>query len=147
MLSSVPSLNTPFGLPVRISLTAAVAVSLLAPVVAPAAVLIVVLIVGMPAYGTIFTPAMTLTSAGADRLGLNQGIAFGFGNLAWASGQGIAAAAGGAIAQATSDFVPYALLAAACLLTLIGTGTAGRHLLRRLLTRSAAPPPAASERS
>jgi hypothetical protein len=36
-----------------------------------------------------------------------------------AAGQAAASAAGGAIAQATSDFVPYALLAAACLATLI----------------------------
>jgi MFS family permease len=100
--------------PLRISLVLAVVVSLLAPVVAPAAALIPLLIVGMPAYGTLFTPAMTLVSAGADRLRLNQGLLFGMDNLAWAAGQSIAAAAGGAIAQATSDFVPYALLASAC---------------------------------
>jgi MFS family permease len=118
--------------PIRISLAAAVAVSLLAPVVSPAPWLIALLIVGMPAYGTLFTPAMTLVSAGADRLRLNQGLAFGLGNLAWASGQGIAAAAGGAIAQATTDFVPYALLAAICLVTLITVGPARRLLGRRL---------------
>jgi len=120
-------------LPVRISLTCAVVVSLLAPIVAPAPWLIGLLIVGMPAYGTLFTPAMTLLSSGAERLGLNQGLAFGLGNLAWASGQGIAAAAGGAIAQVTSDFVPYALLAAACLGTLAATGLVGRRLIARLL--------------
>jgi predicted MFS family arabinose efflux permease len=117
--------------PVRISLTVAVAVSLLAPVVAPAAALIVLLILGMPAYGTLFTPAMTLLSSGADRLKLNQGLAFGLGNLAWASGQGIAAAAGGAIAEATTDFVPYALVAAACLASLAGISPAGRRLAAR----------------
>jgi MFS family permease len=119
--------------PLRISLAAAVVVSLLAPVLAPAPWLIALLIVGMPAYGTLFTPAMTLLSAGADEMKLNQGLAFGLGNLAWASGQGIAAAAGGAIAQATSDFVPYALLAAICLGTLIGVGPARRLLTRRLV--------------
>jgi len=118
--------------PIRISLAAAVVVSLLAPVVAPAPWLIALLIVGMPAYGTLFTPAMTLLSTGADRLRLNQGLAFGLGNLAWASGQGIAAAAGGAIAQATSDVVPYALLAAICLVTLIGVGPGRRLVGRRL---------------
>ena len=41
----------------------------------------------MPAFGTLFTPAMTLLSAGADRLELNQGLAFGLGNLAWAAGR------------------------------------------------------------
>jgi MFS family permease len=121
--------------PVRISLTAAVVVSLVAPVIAPAPWLIGLLIVGMPAFGTLFTPAMTLLSAGADKLKLNQGLAFGLGNLAWASGQGIGAAASGGIAQATSDFVPYALLAATCLATLVATGWRGRQLAARLVGR------------
>jgi MFS family permease len=105
--------------PVRLSLAAAVAVSLLAPVVAPAPALIAVLIVGMPAYGTLFAPATALLSAGAHRLELNQGLAFGLGNLAWACGQAVSSASSGAIAQATSDIVPYALLAGACLASLI----------------------------
>ncbi len=104
--------------PVRLSLVAAVVVSLLAPVLAPAPWLIALLIVGMPAFGTMFAPATALLSTGAERLGLNQGLAFGLGNLTWAAGQAGASAASGAIAQATSDFVPYALLAAACLATL-----------------------------
>jgi MFS family permease len=121
--------------PVRISLIGAVCISLLAPVVAPAAALVPVLIVGMPAYGTLFTPAMTMLSSGADELGLNQGLAFGLGNLAWASGQGIAAAAGGGIAEATTDFVPYALLAGACAATLLASRPAGRRLVIRMLAR------------
>ena len=94
-------------------------VSLLAPVAEPAPLLIALLIVGMPAFGTLFAPAMALLSAGGQRLELNQGLAFGLGNLAWATGQAVAASASGAIAQATSDIVPYALLAGACLVTLI----------------------------
>ncbi len=118
--------------PVRLSLTAAVVVSLLAPVLAPAPWLIALLIVGMPAYGTLFAPATALLSSGADRLGLNQGLAFGLGNLAWAAGQAGAAAAGGAIAQVTSDFVPYALLAGACLATLIALRPGRSRLVRHL---------------
>ncbi len=126
-------------LSVRISLTAAVVVSLLAPILAPAPWLIVLLIVGMPAFGTLFTPAMTLLSGGADSLGLNQGLAFGLGNLAWAAGQGIGALASGAIAEVSSDFVPYALLAGTCLVTLVATGPAGRQFAaRRLAGRSRA---------
>jgi MFS family permease len=121
--------------PVRVSLAAAVTVSLLAPVAAPAPWLIALLIVGMPAYGTLFTPAMTLLSAGADRLRLNQGLAFGLGNLAWATGQGIGAAASGGIAEVTSDFVPYALLAAACLITLVASGPRGIRAIARLRGR------------
>jgi MFS family permease len=105
--------------PIRISLCAAVVVSLLAPVLEPAWLLIALLIVGLPAYGTLFTPATALLSAGADRLQLNQGLAFGLANLAWASGQAVAAAGSGALAQATSDLVPYSLLAGTCLVTFV----------------------------
>ena len=104
--------------PIRCSLTGAVAISLLAPTLAPAAVLIPVLIVGMPSFGTLFTPAMTLVSEGAQHQRLDQGLAFGLGNLAWAAGQAIAAAGSGALAQVTSDLVPYLLLTAVCLATL-----------------------------
>jgi MFS family permease len=104
--------------PVRCSLAGALAVSLLVPELASAWVLVPVLIVGMPAFGTLFTPAMTLVSEGAQRQRLDQGLAFGLANLAWAAGQAVAAAGSGALAQATSDLVPYSLLAAACLVTL-----------------------------
>jgi MFS family permease len=120
------------AVPVQLSLVAAVAISLLAPVVAPLALLAVVLIIGMPSFGTLFAPATSLLSGGAHRLGLNQGLAFGLGNLAWASGQAIAATGSGAIAQATSDVVPYALLAAVCLSTLIAIRPGGRKLISRI---------------
>jgi MFS family permease len=105
--------------PVRLSLAVGVAVSLLAPVLRPAAWLVTLLILGMPAFGTLFTPAMALLSSGAQRLQVNQGLAFGMTNLAWAAGQAVAAAGSGVLAQATSDIVPYSLLAAACLASLI----------------------------
>jgi MFS family permease len=107
--------------PVRISLLSGVAVSLLAPVLAPAAVLIAMLVIGMPAFGTLFAPSSAMLSDAAHRLELHQGLAFGMANLAWAAGQTIAASASGAIAQATTDLVPYALLAATCLATFLAT--------------------------
>jgi MFS family permease len=118
-------------MPIQLSLGAAVVVSLLAPTVAPAAVLIVVLVIGMPAFGSMFAPATALLSGGAHRLGLNQGLAFGLGNLAWASGQAIAAGASGAIAQATSDVVPFVLLAVICLGTLIAIRPGGQRAVAR----------------
>ena len=105
-------------MPVRLALVGAIAVSLLAPVLAPAALLVVLLIVALPSFGTLFTPAAALLSAGADRLQLNQALAFGLTNLAWASGQAVGAAATGVLAQATSDLLPYTLLACTCLTTL-----------------------------
>jgi MFS family permease len=104
--------------PIRYSLAGAVAISLLAPTLASEWVLIPVLIVGMPSFGTLFTPAMTLVSEGAQHQRLDQGLAFGLANLAWATGQAVAASGSGALAQATSDLVPYSLLAAACAVTL-----------------------------
>jgi hypothetical protein len=97
-------------------------------------VLIVALIFGMPAFGTMFAPSSAMLSHGADRLGLNQGLAFGLSNLSWAAGQAIAAGGSGALAQATSDLVPYAMLAAilAGTLIVIVIGPARRRLLGRL---------------
>jgi MFS family permease len=110
--------------PIRCSLIGAVAVSLLAPTLASAWVLVPVLIVCAPSFGTLFTPAMMLVSEGAQDQRLEQGLAFGLANLAWAAGQAVAASGSGALAQATSDLVPYSLLAAACLVTLALTRAA-----------------------
>jgi MFS family permease len=88
------------------------------PLMTSAPWLIGVLIAGMPFYGTLFAPASALVASGAQDLGLNQGIAFALSNLTWAAGQSVAASASGALAQAASDLVPYALLTAACLATL-----------------------------
>ncbi len=97
--------------PVRLSLVAAIGVSVLAPVLRPASVLVVLLVIGLPAFGTLFVPAAAMIGDGADRRQLHHGLAYGLGNLAWAAGQGVAAAAAGALAQATVDAVPYLLLA------------------------------------
>jgi MFS family permease len=104
--------------PVRISLIGATILCLLAPTLGSLRTLAPVLIVGMPAFGTIFTPAMALLSRGAHRLQFAQGLAFGLGNLAWAAGQALASVGSGVLAQATSDAVPYALLGCGCLAAL-----------------------------
>lgn len=104
--------------PIRLSLTAATALCLLAPTVGSVRALVPILIVGMPAFGTLYAPSMKLVSDGAEDLRLNLGLAFGLSNLAWAAGQAVASAGSGALAQVTSDVVPYFLLAAACLVTM-----------------------------
>jgi MFS family permease len=113
--------------PVMASLAVGVAVSVLASVMPTMSWLVGVLILGMPFFGALFAPAAALVSAGAQGLGLNQGLAFALANLAWAAGQAAAASASGAIAQATSDLVPYGLLAFACLTTLASL-LSGRRL-------------------
>jgi MFS family permease len=114
-------------LPVRIALAGAVLASLLTPVLPSEYLLVALLVAGLPFYGALFAPATALLSAGADRMGLHQGLAFGLANLAWASGQVVAAALSGALAEATSDFVPYALLAA----ILASTLAAARGMARK----------------
>ena len=82
--------------------------------------LIAVLVLGMPFFGSLYTPAAAMVSESAQDQKLNHGIAFALTNLTWAAGQAIAASASGALAEATSDVVPYLLLAVACLATLYG---------------------------
>lgn len=82
--------------------------------------LIAVLVLGTPFFGSIYTPAAAMVSESARDQKLNHGIAFALTNLTWAAGQALAASASGALAEATSDVVPYLLLGAACLLTLCG---------------------------
>jgi MFS family permease len=114
--------------PVRLSLVAAVVVSVLLPIVHPVGVLVVLVVIGLPSYGTLFVPASAMISDGADRQSLHHGLGFGLANLAWASGQAVAAASSGAIAQATGDTVPYLLLAVALALTAVAV----RPQMRRL---------------
>ena len=118
--------------PVRVSLVAAVFVAALIPFVSPSWLLVVMLVVGLPAFGVLFVPASAMLSDGADRRRLHQGLAFGLANLAWAAGQALAATSSGALAQATVDAVPFALLAGLFLATVLALRPTGRRLLARL---------------
>jgi MFS family permease len=104
--------------PVAISLVAGVVFGLIARLPTTSWELALLLVVGNPFFGALYAPASALTSDGAQRGGLSQGLGFGLSNLTWAGGQAIAAAATGALAQATSDAVPYLLLSLACLVSL-----------------------------
>jgi MFS family permease len=70
------------------------------------------------AFGTFFTPGMTLLSHLSEERGVDQGYTFALVSLAWAPGQTLGAAGGGALAHATTDAVTYLLLAGICTLTL-----------------------------
>jgi hypothetical protein len=72
------------------------------------------------AFGTFYTPGMTLLTHAAEERGLDYGYAFALVNLAWAPGQSAGSALGGALAQATTDAVPYLALSGIALLTLAG---------------------------
>jgi MFS family permease len=102
------------ALPVQVALAAGAAVSVgLALSPRPLAYVPLLVIAG-GAYGVLFTPAFALIAEGAEQTGLAQGMAFGLMNAAWASGALIGPAAGGAIADASGDVVPFLIAAGLC---------------------------------
>ena len=72
------------------------------------------IVIAAVAYGVLFTPAFAMIADGADHAGLAQGMAFGLMSAAWATGAVAGPAAGGAIANATGDWIPFTLGAALC---------------------------------
>src|SRR5204862_6546453 len=71
------------------------------------------------AFGSFWTPAMSMVTDEAESFGLEYGYAFALVNVAWAPGQAGGAALGGALAALTSDAVSYLTLAAICVVTLV----------------------------
>jgi MFS family permease len=106
--------------PVLVGLAAGTLFGVLVWLPSNVAWLVAVLVLGMPFFGSLYTPAAAMVSESAQDQKLNHGIAFALTNLTWAAGQAIAASASGALAEATSDVFPYLLLGAACLATLCG---------------------------
>jgi MFS family permease len=119
--------------PIRLGLTAAIVVAILLPLPDTAVLVGVVLALSAAALGTFWAPGMALLSDAAEDASLDQALAFAISNLAWALGHVFGAGAGGAVADATSDTVPYAALAVACGLTLAGL-TASRRRSEALST-------------
>jgi MFS family permease len=101
-------------LPVRVLLSVGAAL-MLGLAVGPRPLFYVPLIViSATVFGTVFTPAFALIADGAENVGLAQGMAFGIMSAAWATGAFVGPAAGGAIAGATGDWIPFVLCAAVC---------------------------------
>ncbi len=79
--------------------------------------------------GAFWAPAMAMLADAAEHTGLDQGFAFALVNLAWAVGQVTGSASGGAVAEATTDAVPFLLIGALCAGTLVAlAGRAGAGL-------------------
>ena len=104
--------------PVLAGLTASAIVACLLPWPDRRLVLAILVVLAGISFGMLFTPAMTLLTNRSEERGLGYGYTFALINLAWAPGQTLGAAGGGAIANATADALPYLGLAAVCLATL-----------------------------
>jgi MFS family permease len=123
-------------LPVRLALVGSVAVCIAFAWAGTALAVAVLVVAGGIAFGALFTPGLAIVSEGADHVGVAQALAFGVMNAAWAVGNLVGPAAGGALAGATSDAVAYLAAAALCGLTLLAVarprppvpGCVGRRL-------------------
>jgi MFS family permease len=105
-------------LPLKLGLGGSAIVAALLPWPANGVVLALLVVMAGLAFGTFFTPGLTILSHACESLGLDHGYTFALVTLAWAPGQTAGAAGSGALAHATSDQVPYLLLAGVCALTL-----------------------------
>jgi predicted MFS family arabinose efflux permease len=79
------------------------------------------------ALGTLAVPASTVVTHRAERLGVALAAAAAMFNLAFAIGETIGAPAGAALAQATSDVLPFAAVAVLMLATFALMSTSGHR--------------------
>jgi MFS family permease len=105
-------------LPLVAGLTAAGVALAVLPWPANAWALAVVVVCAGVSFGTFWAPAMSLLADAAEERGVEHSWGFTLMNIAWAPGQATGAAAGGALAKATTDAVVYLLLAGLCALNL-----------------------------
>jgi MFS family permease len=105
-------------IPLAAGLVGSIVVAVLLPLPSQAWVLAILVCCGGLAFGTFFTPGMTLLTHLSEARGLEYGYTFALVNLAWAPGQTVGSLGAGALAHVTSDAVPYLTLAGVCALTL-----------------------------
>ena len=119
--------------PIRAGLVGAVVMAVLLPLPDTAVLVGVSVLLAIAALGVFWAPAMAMLSDAAEESGLDQGLAFALSNLAWAVGHLVGSGGGGALAEATADAVPYGVLGAVCVSTLLAVMRLGR---RRAATAS-----------
>jgi hypothetical protein len=113
-----------------VGLAGAVAMAVALPLAGAIGLLAGAVVLVVAALGTFWAPAMAMLSESSEDAGLGQALAFSISNLGWALGHVVGGGAGGALADATADAVTYALLGAACAITLAAVLAGGRRPLR-----------------
>ena len=71
------------------------------------------------AFNATLVPGTALFSRGTEKAGMDQALAFGVTNFAWASGYAVGAPLGGTLADLGGDALTYLSLTVVCLLTLV----------------------------
>lgn len=105
-------------LPLRAGLTGSTLVAATIPWLGQRWLLAAFVVLAGIAFGSFWAPALSQLSDLAEARGLDHAYGFALVNIAWAPGQALGAAGGGALAGASADAVPYVLLAGLCALTL-----------------------------
>ena len=110
--------------PIRAALMLLAVVALAFAIVTLAALIALLLVAASLAASGIYAPGIALVSDRAEANLMPQTLAFGVMNTAWALGAMTGPAAGGALAQAVGDPVPYVICAAIAIATLAVVGRA-----------------------
>jgi MFS family permease len=105
--------------PARIALAGATVVSVGLALTEWPPLLVPLVLAAAVTFGALYAPSLTMLSHSAERVGLAQGISFGVMNASWAIGNAVGPAAGGGLAQVTSDAVPYLVGSTLCAATLV----------------------------
>ncbi len=113
--------------PIRLGLTAAIVMAIVLPIPRTAVLVGLAVMLTFVALASFWAPGMAMLSDAAEDAGLDQALAFAISNLAWALGHMFGAGVGGAVADATTDAVPYAVLAVLCAATLTGLTVSRRR--------------------
>jgi MFS family permease len=112
------------AVPARIALAGSILVSLGLAATAWPWLLVPLVLAAAVAFGSFYAPALTMLSHATDKVGLAHGLGFGVMNAAWAVGNAVGPAAGGGLAELTSDAVPYLVAAGICSASLLLFGRA-----------------------
>jgi predicted MFS family arabinose efflux permease len=105
--------------PARLALVGSILVSLGLAATEWPWLLVPLVLAAAVAFGGFYAPGLTMLSQASETVGLAQGLGFGVMNAAWAIGNAVGPAAGGGLAELTSDAVPYLVLAAICATSLV----------------------------
>ena len=105
--------------PLRVGLMGSAAATAFLPWIDHGWLLAAAIVLAACAFGSFWTPSMSMLADRAEAIGLDYAYGFALINLAWAPGAAAGSALGGAAARATSDAAVYLTLSAICVLTLV----------------------------
>jgi MFS family permease len=117
-------------LPIRAGLAACGVAALVLPLPELIVLLGLAVVGAALALSLLWAPSMALLSDSAEAAGIDQAFAFALVNLAWAGGQVVGGSGGAALAEASSDAVPYAVCAGLLALSLATIASRARVRVR-----------------